>query len=166
MISAGDAPAEIQAAILAMKRVTRELKRDINRSTREVMNPVWKGLVSVNATTHMDTVVLAKGARIKAGNPPVAMAATSKRRLSGGLVPANQWQPFEFGAIRGSTTTYDRTSPKGTRHEVTRHTARQLPRRVPGGRVVYPALAEIGPRLASLWVQIIVKKVAEAAERT
>ena len=163
MLSAGDAPREVRAAILTMKRVTRDLRSDINRATREKMNPVWRGLVQVNATYKMDGLVLAKGARIKAGNPPVAMAATSRRRLRGGLVPAEHWHAYEFGSARHRTT-YTRRSKNGGSHQVTRVTTNQLPRRVPSGRVVFPSMAEIGPRLASLWVQLIVRKVMDASE--
>lgn len=38
------------------------------------------------------------------------------------------------------------------------------PRREPKGRVVYPAFADIAPRMVSLWVQIVVKSYHDAAE--
>jgi hypothetical protein len=93
------------------------------------------------------------------------VAATSKRKLKGGLVPAEQWQAVEFGANRGAETTYSRKSTKGTTHQVTRHTRRQLPPRTPNGRVVHQAAKAIAPRAASLWVQLVVRKFNEAVEK-
>lgn len=157
---------EIRAVVLAIKLASRDLRNDLNRATRETMNPVWRSLVEQHAVTPLDRAVIAKGARILPGNPPVAVAATSRRRLKGGLVPADKWHAVEFGADRDKTTTYDRKSPRGTVHSVTRHTARQLPDRRRDGRVAFRAFAEIAPRMVALWVQLVVKKYAEAAEKT
>lgn len=149
-----------------MKSAGRELRNDINRATRAEMNPVWRSLVSLHSTYRRDGLVIARGARIKAGNPPVAVAATSKRPLSGGLVPAQDWHVIEFGAgARERYTTYRRRSPNGGTHLVRRRTMRGLPRRIRSGRVAYPAVADIAPRMVSLWVQIIVRKYLEAAEK-
>lgn len=156
---------ELQAVTLAMKTADRDLRNRINRSVRETMNPVWRAQVAAHATRHTDTVVIAKGARIKAGNPPVALAAQSRRALRGGLVPAQQWQGFEFGASSQAVAhTYTRRSPKGRVHKVTRRTKRQLPPRIRAGRVAYPALADLLPRAWSLVTQLVVKVYAEAGE--
>lgn len=164
MLRVGD-HRELQAVVLAMKAMDRGLARDLRRDTVRVMNPVWKSLVELNAASRMDSLVVAKGARIKSGNPPTAIAASSSRALSGGLVPVQSWPPFEFGSNGNRTTTYTRRNRKaGGTHRVTRNTTRQLPRRAPKGRVAHPAFAEIGPRLASLMVQTVVRRVHEAAE--
>lgn len=155
----------LRAAVLGMKLARREIKNDINRATRATMNPVWRDEVGYRVGSKMDRRVLAQGARILAGNPPVAVAATSKRALSGGLVPAVQYAAVEFGADPNQVTTYTRRSPNGGTHKVTRHTTRGLPRRSPKGRVVYPAVKDLGPRLASLWVSIIVRKFNDALEK-
>lgn len=165
MLDVARAPEALRAAVLALKAASRDLRTDINRATRETMNPVWKSLVEQRATSARDRAILGKGARIKAGNPPAGQAATSRRALRGGLSPVDNWQAIEFGADRERVTTYDRRSKNGGSHTVTRHTARQLPPRIRSGRVVYPAVADIGPRLASLWVSIIVRKYHDAAEK-
>lgn len=166
MLSVGDAPAQVRAAVLALKSAGRDLRSDINKATRETMNPVWRSLVSEHATSLRDRDVIARGARIKAGNPPAAVAATSRRPLSGGLVPADDWQPIEFGTgSRAVATTYRRRSPNGGTHSVTRRTRTGLPQHRRGGRVAYPAVADIAPRMVSLWVQLIVRKYHEAAEK-
>lgn len=155
---------ELQAAVLAFKAADRDLRKRINAATRQTMNPVWRAELAERARTPLDRAVIVKGARIAAGNPPVAVAATSTRALRGGLVPAAAWPGVELGARRDRTTTYSRRSPSGGTHRVTRHTRRQLPARRAGGRIALPAMQEMGPRLASLWVQLIVRVYRDAAE--
>src|SRR4029077_3631290 len=124
----------------------------------------WTAEVASRARTDRDRAVIAKGARILPGNPPVAVAASSRRKMHGGLVPAEDYAPVEFGTDRGKVTTYERKSSHGGQHDVTRHTARQMPSRARTGRVAYPAVKQIAPRAVALWVQIVVKKFAEAFE--
>lgn len=156
---------QLQAAVAGLKGARRDVRNTVNRATRATLSPVWKQEVESRVSRRADVRVF-KGARIVAGNPPYAVAATSKRALSGGLVPATGWQGLEFGAVDpGRVTTYTRRSAGGGTHQVTRHTARQLPRRFPKGRVVYPALGDLGPRLASLWVSVIVRVFNDAAEQ-
>ncbi len=156
--------AELQAATLAFKAASRDLRQRLNKESRRVMNPEWRAQIDANTSTNLDRAVFRTGARIKAGNPPAFVAASSKRTRSGGLTPAYDWAPVEFGtANRSKRTTYKRRSPKGGTHTVTRRTTRQLYRRVPSGRVAYKAARELAPRLASLWVHIIVKIYSEAA---
>jgi hypothetical protein len=155
---------ELQAVVLAVKAARRDVVNDINKATRATLSPVWQQEVASRTRTSLDRRVLAQGARILAGNPPVLVAANSKRRLTGGLIPAEAWQAVEFGANRNAVTTYSSTSRKGTTYQVTRHTRRQLPPINRKGRVVYQAAKAIGPRAASLWVQLVVRKFAEAME--
>lgn len=158
---------ELQAVVLAMKAADRTLRTDINRATVETGNRIWQPLVQAHATTNMDTRMLAVGARVKAGNPPVAMAANSRRAVGRGrrLVPADLWHAWEFGADVAERVTYERRNrTTGGTHKVTRRTRAGLPRRTRKGRVVYPAFAQAAPRMVSLWVQLVVKKYAEAAE--
>lgn len=154
---------ELQAAALAFKAGDRDLRNRINRATRGTMNPVWRSLVESNATTRMEDRVVARGARIIAGNPPTAVAATSGRPLSGGLVPGDQWAPVEFGAAPRKRT-YTRRSPKGKSHQVTRTVNTGFRARRTSGYVAMDAFREIGPRMVSLWVQLIVKTYHDAAE--
>ncbi|WP_448072329.1 hypothetical protein [Georgenia yuyongxinii] len=153
-----------------MKAADRDLKRDINKATRDTMNPVWRSMITANlgGTNVMTSNILGSGVRIKAGNPPQAMAAQSKRALGRGkrITPQDDYGPWEFGVPnRNEYTRYERKNRKsGGYHVVKRRTMKHLPRRYPEGRVVYPAFAEIAPRMVSLWVQIIMKKYFDAAE--
>lgn len=159
-----DGTRHTQAAVLAFKAADRDLRRRINTATRASLNPVWRRAVAANARTATDRAVIVKGARIAAGNPPVAIAASSTRPLRGGLIPAAQWPAVELGAARNQRTTYTRRSPKGRTHTVTRRTRRQLPARDPSGRVALAAFAELGPELVTLWLRVIVRSYYDAAE--
>lgn len=158
---------ELEAVVLAVKAADRTLRGDINRATVQVGNAIWRPIVTANATSHMDTRMLAVGARVKAGNPPMAMAANSRRPVGASrrLVPGQHWQAWEFGAVAGAPRTYDRKNRRkpGT-HKVTRRVNAGKPPWTPKGRVVYPSFAEMAPRMVSLWVQTVVRKYAEAFE--
>lgn len=157
-----------EAVALSLKLAPREIRNAINRETRASLNPEWREAVDYYASSTMDKRVLAKGARIKPGNPVVLTAATSKKALSGGLVPDSVVaRSFEFGAKdREEVTGYARRNRvAGGTHEVRRHAKRQMPRRNTG-RVVYRAAGEMIPRMVGLWVQIIVRRIYEAHEES
>lgn len=163
MLRVGDHRA-LQAAVLGFKLLGKSLKSDIRKATVSTLGPEWKQELSARSSG-MDALILAKGGRIKGGNPPVAIAASSQKALSGGLIPRDSWPAFEFGANGARRTTYSRRNRSGSgTHRVTRNTTAQLPSRQSKGRVVFPAVAELAPRLASLFVQIVVRRVHEAAE--
>lgn len=150
-----------------MKASDRTIKNAINRATRAELNPIWQDEIAqrVNSMPRVDQLVLGRGVRVKAGNPATVTAASSTRALSGGLVPNARAKGFEFGTDdREGTSTYSRRSPRGKVHSVTRRTKRHLPNRTPKGRVIWPAFADTGPRITSLWVQIIVREIYDALE--
>ena len=98
---------------------------------------------------------------------PAAMAAQSTRGIGDGkrVVPRRDYAGWEFGANRMAYSRYERKNrTKPGYHTVTRRTMMHLPRRTPEGRAVYPAFAEVAPRMVSLWVQLIVKSYYDAAE--
>lgn len=153
----------LRGVALALKAIDKDTRTDISRETRGTLNPVWRDAVASRARTRMDAATFGKGARIAAGNPARAVAASSRRALSGGFTPDRDGRALEFGVDRGKESTYRRKSKHGT-HTVTRHTRRGLPARNRKGRVVYPAFAEFGPRLTSMWVQIVVRNIHKALE--
>lgn len=163
--SAKTVPA-LRATVLALKLLDKDIRRDISASVRSTLNPIWGQEVAARVETNMDALVLAEGAKITPGNPARAMAGTSRKALGGGLIPAQEARAFEFGAPSRIPyeDTYTRADSQGG-HDVTRHTRRQLPRAVKAGRVAYPAFAKMGPRMVSLWVQIIVRNIHEKLEK-
>jgi hypothetical protein len=157
---------ELRAVVLAFGRLERTVKNAINRQTRAELAPIWTDEVDRRLRTGMDRLVVGAGVRVKAGNPPVVQAAQSTRAIGKRLVPADQWQGWEFGYgdPKTHTATYTRRTKKGGRAGVTRHTARQMPPRRRQGRIAYPALTSAAPRLAALWVATVVRCVHQAAE--
>ena len=162
MVVSVESDRSLKAAVLAFKLADRGLKKQVNDAIRTHLNEPWKSGISRRATTRLEQRVLVPGARVAAGNPPAFVAATSKRRLPGGLVPDVDGAAVEFGAA-DTTTTYRRRKPSGGTTSVTRHTRRQLPRPRRRGPVM-DTLGEFGGRAASLWTQLIVKVYYDASE--
>lgn len=158
----------LRAVSLALKLMPRTMRNELNKETRAMGNAIWRPIVDAAAVTNMDRKVLAKGARVKPGNPLVLSAASSKRALrkgTGALVPDTDGRAWEFGSgAQSKRTEYPRRNrtASGT-HNVTRRTARQMPSKS-SGRVVYAAAAEIAPRITAFWVQSIVRKIHQAHE--
>ena len=158
----------LRATVLALKAMDKKVRKQINDETRGTLNPEWQKAIAARAGSRMDERVFGKGARIAAGNPARLMSTTSRRPLrkgSNGFVPNEMGRLLEFPtATPGKRSTYTRTSPAGRRHEVTRRTMTGLPLRRNGGRVVYPAVADVMPRFVSMWVQIVVRNIHESLD--
>lgn len=167
MLSAKGVP-ELRAAAIALKSVDRSLRSDINKATTQQGNAIWRTEVAAKTRRPLDEAILAKGARVASGNPPTAIAANSRRPIgrSRRLIPAERWPGYEFGTDnKDAYSEYQRKNRKTPgSHRVQRRTMRHLPPRYRKGRVLWPAFAESAPRVASLWTQLIVKKVMDAAE--
>lgn len=162
---------ELQAVALGYKLVSKEIRKDINATVREVLNPVWREEIAERVSqsgSRIDGLIFAKGARVAAGNPARVMAATSRRPLRkgpGGLRPDIEGRAFEFGSSdRQKKSTYTSRSSKGTAYKVTRRAATGLPAKRNAGRIVYPAFAATMPRMVSLWVSLIARKFYDAFE--
>ncbi len=160
-LSVGDAPAELRAAVLALKAADSTIKRDVSGRLRETMNPSWRSEVSQHLTgvSRMEARMLTPGVRIAAGNPPALVAASSRRKVGGGLTPDVNAAGFEFGA---SDAVREGKNRKGTTYK--RHVMRHLPGRNRRGRVVFPAAADLLPRVAAFWTQSVIRAFMDAAE--
>lgn len=167
MASRVEGPREARAAAAALRVIDADVRKQVLAQTRGVASAAWREEVADAAQSRMDELVLAKGARMNVGARPTLVAATSRRPLRGGLVPAEEWRPFEFGASKGreATTTYRTTSRGGRQYQVTRRTRRQLPPFRKGGRVLFKAVAASGPRMFALWTQTTIRAVIEAFEK-
>lgn len=161
-VDVGDAPASLRASVLAVKAATRDIRSDISRRMRGTMNPVWRDRVTAGAHGGMEARMLTVGTRIAAGNPPALVAASGNRKIGRGDLTANaNAAGWEFGA---NDTTRRQRSGRGPNKTYTRHVMRHLPARNPKGRVVYPAAAEVLPRIASFWTQSVIRAFLDAVE--
>jgi hypothetical protein len=162
-LSVGDAPAELRAAVLAMKRADAEVRRGVSARMRETMNPEWRSEVTQHLTGSgpLEGRMLTAGVRITGGNPPQLVAASSRKRVGrGDLTPAENWQLYEFGSH--GTKRSKMTSRKGRAY--TRRTTTGLPAFRKTGRVLYPAAARILPRVAAFWAQSVIRAFLDALD--
>lgn len=160
---------ELLATILAIRQAPREIQKQIRQHTKAITTEEWKRAMAENASIsgvgRAGSRVLVQSARVAVSNQNVRLSsATVGRKMKGGLEPKRDYAGFEFGANPDKRTTYTATSRRGKRYDVTRRTARQLPRRNRKGHVFYPAVADMVPRIAALFVQTTVRTIAEAFE--
>lgn len=157
---------ELQAVLSAMRALDRDTKGHLRRETKRMAEAEWQRAVAEHANTKLEQRVLASTARAAASDRNVTLkSAAIGRSLSGGLKPSEHYAAVEFGSgNRGTYTTYTRRSRRGGTHKVKRRAANQLRNRNSNGYVVYPAAANIIPRIASLWVQTFVRGIHEAFE--
>lgn len=149
---------EIQATILGLKRAERTLARDINKGVRGKIRPVWQGEVNSRARTSLERRVIASGARVAVGERGVSFyAATSRRPLSGGLVPAHEWAGTEFGARERQVTVTQR-SRAGKRYRRDTVIQRQFRARQRDGMVAMDAASTAGRQLVAMWVRETVEQ--------
>lgn len=150
---------EMQAALLALQTVGKEVKTQVRKYTRQMVLPEWKKGLEKRAASKLDTKVLVKSSSVTVRDTNVVLKSGAKGKLK------DITKPVEFGTDRDSWREYQGRSPKGKSYNVKRHTRRQLAWSRQEGRVVYPTANELIPRIASLWVQTIIKTFYENMER-
>lgn len=153
---------ELQATIYAVRSLDKTLAKIVRQQTKQVAVTEWRAAVERRASTALERKVVAATAVVSVTNQNVRVQSAGKGRpLSHGLNPKTDYAAVEFGKVPARTT-YQRTSPKGTPHRVTRTTGTQLRGRNVKGYVFYPAAREMIPRLAALWVQTTVRTIGNA----
>ena len=164
-VSARESSREIRTAILAYKQLSRDLRRELNAEVRD-FSDLWKHEIAARSRGDIDSRVFTGGARIKAGNPPVFLAANSKRKVTRsrpGIVPIRHWRGYEYGA-NPRRSTYARRSKNGGSHQVTRQANRHLPPPSRTGRTLGPAVRELIPMIAQRWAKMTIAKFLDALE--
>lgn len=158
----------LRGVVLALKSIDKPVKKQINDATRTTLNPVWREAIATHAAgSRMDYAVFGKGARIAAGNPGRLVASSSRRPLrkgANGFVPNEMGRALAFAGPKPQASEYVRTFKGGKSHKVKRHTMTGWPARKNGGRVVYPAVADVMPRIVSMWVQIVIRNIHESLD--
>lgn len=153
---------ELRDVFIALGAMDAPLRRYLRALTKSTLVKPWLSAIAAEASTPLERRVIAATAVIATSDQNIRIQAAGKgRALSGGLYPKLDYPAVEFGANRSKKSTYRRRAPgAGKIHSVTRRTARQMRPRQQGGYVFYPAASKMIPRLASLWVQTIVKGVS------
>lgn len=155
---------ELQAVLLALRGMQKNLRRAIFKATRSAIVPEWQQELRANATTHLEERVLAAGARADVTADRVTLkAAQSTRKLSGGASPKSIGHAIEFGA-KWRRAEVEATSRRGTSYRYTRTLNKQLKPRRSKGYLAWPAAARLAPRFAALWVQTTVRLTYNAFE--
>jgi hypothetical protein len=149
----------LQGVVIALQRSDAETRKSIRTYTKSVMTRPWLDEIDRRASTRLERRVIGATATVAVSDQNIRIQSAAKgRKLSGGLLPKADYGPVEFGAAHRKVT-YTR---KG--HRVTRNTTAQFKPRNRSGYVFYPAAKEMIPRLASLWVQTVVKTFADIFE--
>ncbi len=165
MLNATRSP-ELRAAIIALQRAQREIRLDINKTARKALKPEWLEALRGHVETRLEARALLPGARVAVGTRQItAHAGTSRKPLSGGLVPNEHSHVIEWGA-NNRTRTITNVSPRGTRYQQTRVQGRQFRPRTKRGYVASPAARLIITRAVGLWVNTIVDQFREHWEVT
>lgn len=151
---------ELQGTILALKGMDKEIAKNIRTWSKRIILPVWQEAVRANVTTPLEARGLAVTARVAISNQNVTLssATVGKSLSTGGAKPSDIAHDIEFGADQNAAKTYLARSSAGREYLVRdRHTRRQFRPRNQKGYVVYPAAANVIPRIAALWVQTTVR---------
>ncbi|QEO08887.1 hypothetical protein [Protaetiibacter larvae] len=157
---------ELQAALLSIKAAEREVRLNINKRARTELRPVWTEALLGHALTRLEVRAIVPGARIAVGARNIrAYAATSTRPLRGGLVPAINFAPIEWGA-KERKRKLERTSRLGRRHTATITVGRQFRPRTREGYIASPAAASVIHRAIAGWVGVIVDEFSQFADVT
>jgi hypothetical protein len=119
----------------------------------------WMDELLEASSTRLERLAIGATASVAVSDQNIRVqSATKGRKLSGGFVPKVDYAGVEFGASHKKKR-YMRNG-----HPVTRNTTAQLKPRKRSGYVFYPTAKRMIPRLASLWVQTVVKTYADIFE--
>jgi hypothetical protein len=150
---------EVRDAADLYRRANKDVRRELNRATRQQGNPWLQHAIRSHARLRQD-VAIANTARLRNGNNPAVVVGGSGRI---GSTPIRELvRQYEFGGMREHRVRYATKSRRGKTYPVLRRTQRQLPWYRDKGRMVYPSLAETAPRIVSMWLGILTGTYREA----
>jgi hypothetical protein len=155
---------ELQALILSVRQADKDVQKEIRQRTKPMIQAEWKKALAENAMTRVESIALVDSARVAVSNQNVKLKSGGlARKLSGGARVFEISKQAEFGAALKTIRYQGRRGSKS--FPVERTAGGQFRYENKKGYVVYPAAAEIIPRLASLWVQTAVRTFHEALEK-
>lgn len=162
---------ELQAAILALKVVGKDLRREILKRQRELILPEWREAIGEEISGKggdiYGTRLSAKNTRIKLSTQGFTLVAATlnKKTTSGGLIPSKHYYLAEFGAAPKVVPVQGRRGD--TRYEYKRKVNTGFSRRVSSkeGRFAFKAGRKMLNRALALYTQSAIQLVYEAFER-
>lgn len=156
----------LDATVKGLQLVDKSVQAQIRKATKELGNDEWVGMVAQHLTGNsLQSAVLGDSSKLSVSNQNVMLqSGASTRHMKGGATPSMLARQEEFGANRNRITAYRRRTRRGGQADVLRHTTHQLMPLRRNGWTVYPAAAEFIPRIASLWVQTVMRTIYEAFE--
>ena len=143
---------ELDAAVLLYKRAPKAIRDGIRDESKR-----WAPELRAAIISHAPDKV----SRDIAATARVTSGAQGLRAVVGAGM-ADLARPWEFGTARpDERTRYGGRSPKGKAVIYNRRAQRQVPRINSKGRFVYPAVADMTPRLVGRWVRAIALAVTD-----
>jgi hypothetical protein len=130
------------AAIGAMNAIDKSFAAAIRKYTKAMAEPEWKKAVATRSNTRLEKRVISATTTVAVSSANVKVASGAKGRpLSGGLTMSQAAPAVEFGSVR-----YKQFGPRRKKGPFFR------------------AVENMTPRLASLWIQTVIKTTALALE--
>lgn len=153
------------ASIQALKTFDREVRKQVRQHTKTMAAPEWQKAVREHSSTRLEHRVLADTARVQVSDRNVMLqSARVGRSLAGGAKPKDLARPVEFGTAGNRKRSVTQRSRNGNSYTYTRQTQKQFRPFKKSGYAVFPAAANIIPRIASLWVQTVARTFADLIE--
>ena len=147
----------LSTLITALASVPNDVAKEVRNQSKAVIVPEYRKALAQYAPAERvfhDRLVA----------PSTAYVSDKGVRLIGGkngMFP----RETEFGAYREEWSEYTRRSRTGGTHRVRRRVQRAFWHYLPSGRVFYPTITNMIPRIAALWTQTAYRTIAEAMER-
>lgn len=159
---------ELQAAVLGLKIVEKDLRKEILKRSRELILNDWNDAVSdeismVGGDVYATRLTM-RNTRVKVGTQGFALQAATRgtKATSGGLISSVHYYLAEFGADKKVVPVNGRRGATNYQYKRTVNTGFQ--RRVKNGRYAYKAAGKIMTRTIALYTQTTIQMIYKAFE--
>lgn len=159
---------ELQAAILGLKVIQKDLRKEILKRTRELILKDWDAAVADEISTVggdiYATRLTMRNTRVKVGTQGFTLQAATRgtKATSGGLISNKDYYLAEFGADKKVVPVQGRRG--ATRYEYKRTVNTGFQRRVKNGRYAFKAAGKIMTRTIALYTQSTIQMIYKAFE--
>lgn len=159
---------ELQAAILALKIVQKDLRKEILKRTRELILNDWTQSIGDEISTVggdiYATRLTMRNTRVKVGTQGFTLQAATRntKATSGGLISGTHYYLAEFGANPKEVPVQGRRG--NTRYQYKRTVNTGFQKRVKNGRYAFKASGKIMNRTIALYAQTCIQMVYKAFE--